>query len=673
MNLSRWIPARSGWICLPLLLTMASPVSAQNFYHTDGTRIVAPDGYPDMMRGIGLGGWLVPEGYMLHVPGHWGPTQINDAVEDLIGEQYAEAFWQLYREHHVARIDVEAIASWGFDHIRLPMHYNLLWDDASSTFKEEGFATLDSLAVWCREAGLGLVLDMHAAPGAQSDGPIADSDGEARLWTEPEPHQTNLITIWREIARRFADRQEIIGYDLINEPVIPNSVDNHPVVLRDLYERITDAVREEDPNHIVFIEGNYFATTFDNLTPPFDDNLVYSFHKYWNPPSIGTIQYLLDIRDTYNVPLWLGETGENSNPWLYETVKLSESEAIPWNFWTHKKIRTTTAPLSTPILEGYQRVVDYWHGAGPRPSQAEAREALYGQARALALDSARVNPGVLPALLDPSFGSLREPVVNHVIPGIVNAVDYDLGNRGVTYSDREFWATSGSPGGGNSGTYLRNDGVDIELSSDPQGHAYNVGWLEPLEWMEYTVDVTTTGQYSADVRVASLSAGGNLSISMNGQTLGSLVAAFTGGWQQWVTQTIGPFDLTAGRHVLRVSIGRAGGFNLNRLTFNLLQATSVDEKPGQELPRMDVYPNPASDQLSVIVSYPKGGPYDWTLEDVTGRQVRRESVHLGTDHHRFSLGVGDLAPGVYVLRMRPTGDAVATGSPIPHRLVVVTR
>ena len=47
--------------------------------------------------------------------------------------------------------------------------------------------------------------------------------------------------------------------------------------------------------------------------------MVYSFHKYWNQTDQGTIKYLISIRSTYNRPLWLGETGENSNDWFRET------------------------------------------------------------------------------------------------------------------------------------------------------------------------------------------------------------------------------------------------------------------------------------------------------------------------------------------------------------------
>ncbi len=141
MNFSGSIRIALG---LLVLVIGSSPAQAQQFYRADSTRIVAPAGMPEMMRGIGLGGWLVPEGYMLHTPGEWGPRQINAAIVDLIGGEAAATFWDLYRTYHVAEKDIAAIASWGFDHVRLPMHWNLLYDDWDSSFIESGFATIDS-------------------------------------------------------------------------------------------------------------------------------------------------------------------------------------------------------------------------------------------------------------------------------------------------------------------------------------------------------------------------------------------------------------------------------------------------------------------------------------------------------------------------------------------------
>ncbi|MDA1333018.1 MAG: cellulase family glycosylhydrolase, partial [Bacteroidetes bacterium] len=627
----------------------AIPLS--EFYHTEGTRIVPAEGAPEMARGIGLGGWLVPEGYMLHTPGHWGPTQISNAIEALIGAEDTQTFWEMYRSHYVAEADVELIARWGFDHIRVPMHWKLLYDMDADIFIESGFDLLDNFLDWCGKNGIYVVLDLHAAPGAQSDGPIADSDGTARLWTEPVPYQDATVKLWQEIARRYVFDTRIIGYDLLNEPVTPDEIEEPAVVLRALYKRITKAIREVDKNHILFIEGNYFATTFDNLAPPFDDNMVYSFHKYWNSPDLGTIGYLLNLRESTNVPLWLGETGENSNTWFHETVKLMEDNDIGWNIWTHKKLRTTTSPLSTPMSEGYASILDYWKDEGAEPTREEAREALFEQARLLHVDSARTNPGVIPSLLDPDFGLFRVPFTQHDIPGFVNAADYDIGKTFVTHSDKDYWAINGSPGGGNSGGHYRNDGVDIEPSTDSLGHAYNVGWLEPLEWMEYTVDVQESGLYTMTVRVSAINAGGAMTFYMDGARIGTISVPQTGGWQAWHSVQVEGIQLEAGRQVLRATVGRTGGFNVNRFTFDLVSTTKTDSTRPSSEPSFDLYPIPAKGIVSFAIRVPLHSQVKIRLYDLLGRLVGEKTADVGVGNSDVHMPLAGLASGQYLVRV----------------------
>ena len=85
---------------------------------------------------------------------------------------------------------------------------------------------------------------------------------------------------------------------------------------------VTDSVRAVDTNHIIFIEGNWYANDFSGLTPPWDNNMVYSPHKYWSKNFQADIQWALDIRDNWNVPIWFGESGENSNTWFRNAIRL---------------------------------------------------------------------------------------------------------------------------------------------------------------------------------------------------------------------------------------------------------------------------------------------------------------------------------------------------------------
>ena len=143
------------------------------------------------------------------------------------------------------------------------------------------------------------------------------------------------------------------------------------------------------------------------------------------------------------------------------------------------------------------------------------------------------------------------------IPGLIQAEDYDLGGFSVAYYD----ATSQ-----NSGSAYRNDGVDIQATTD-NGGGYNVGWIASGEWLEYTVNVASTDTYNFDVRVASQSSGGTLHLEVDGiDVTGSINFAATGGWQTWTTVSANNISLTSGTHVVRLVMD-SSNFNVNWLEF----------------------------------------------------------------------------------------------------------
>ena len=670
-------PATVLWALLTLVFgaDLAFAQGAPGFYRTRGVDIIDPSGAPVILKGVGVGGWLMPEGYMLQIsaPDGGSPRSIRARIQDLIGPADTDRFFEIYEANYVEEKDVAAIAGWGYDHIRLPFHFKVLYDQSTGTFREAGFAQIDTFIEWCRKYGLEVILDLHATPGAQNSLNISDSDGTARLWTEPVPYQDQTVAIWAEIARRYKDEKLIIGYDLINEPVTPQG--NYQAAIRNLYVRLAQAVRAVDPNHILFIEGNHFATDFSALTPPFDSNMVYTFHKYWNGVDRGTIQYLLDLRATHQVPLWLGETGENSNAWFYAVRTLAESNGISWNWWMHKKIETTSAPLSAPFAPGYEALVRYWRNSGPRPSAAAARSALFAMAEGLDLDSCDVRPGVVASLFDPAYNTAAKPFKDHVLPGLVNAADYDAGNQGVAYADQDFMTTSGSPGGGNSGGQYRNDGVDIEASTDPQGFRYSVGFLNASEYLTYTVRVETAGKYDVEFRVASVGGAtgsrGAMLVSLGGVELGAVPSIpNTGGWQTWTSTYLRGVTLPAGTHALRLFF-RTGGFNLNRLRFTLVEATGAEpDAPGMGGAQLlGVHPNPSRDTFAVTFTTDAPVRAALTVFDVLGREVyvlAPEAVDAGT---RTLTARPGLSPGTYLYRLLL--DDGVTQTTLPGTTVVI--
>ncbi|MDZ7372837.1 MAG: cellulase family glycosylhydrolase [candidate division KSB1 bacterium] len=616
-----------------VLLCGLLPVPSLAFLKAQGERIIdTRTGEEVILRGLGLGGWLVPEGYMLRVPGFGSPTSIRNLIADLLGPQLTDEFFQQYRAHYVAEEDVARIAQWGFNSIRLPFHYALLTPpDQPGVYLEEGFQLLDRVVEWCRKYHLYLILDMHCAPGGQNKENHSDSDGiEARLWTDPS-NQDRVVDIWRRIAERYAQEEWIGGYDLLNEPVLPSG--HSTTELRLLYMRITQAIREVDPNHMVFIEGNWYATDFSNLTPPFDVNLCYSFHKYWNEPTLPTIQYLLDIRRRYHTPLWLGESGENSNPWFGTCIRLMEQNKIGWCWWTHKKFQTLTSPFSAPITAEYQRVLDYWNGRAARPDAELARRALFGMAEQLKLENCVYHPDVVDALLRPGFTTEPVPYSEHRLPGRLLAVEYDMGNEGVAYHDTDYWKTKGLTSGEqwNRGSVFRNDGVDIEASGDTEGNGYSVGWIEAGEWLKFTVQVDVEGTYTVRLRVASPQATGSVQLFLDDSPLaGPIAIPSTGGWKNWQYIDGPTVTLPSGRHVLKL-LFPTGGFNLNLVDFRIAGASVKQMGMFQEL-RSGLWigrphPNPVGERLAIPVLSNEEMPLRVQIFDSMGGLVA--TVHSG--------------------------------------------
>ncbi|MFG0304783.1 MAG: family 16 glycosylhydrolase [Phycisphaerales bacterium JB040] len=111
------------------------------------------------------------------------------------------------------------------------------------------------------------------------------------------------------------------------------------------------------------------------------------------------------------------------------------------------------------------------------------------------------------------------------LPGRLEMEEYDLGGQGVAYSD----ADSQNQGG----AFRPGDGVDIENTT---GGGYNIGYVRPNEWTEYTVDFPKTGTYLLRARYASNSIGGTFGFSIDGQDVsGDITGLTTGGWQSWTT------------------------------------------------------------------------------------------------------------------------------------------
>lgn len=364
------------------------------FLHQRGAALVGPDGRPRVLRAVNLGGWLHWEGWIFGAKldlfdlAKGSEGHLLARLTELYGADTTARFQRAVFERFVAKADFRAIAARGFDAVRLPLHHAMLETDA-------GWARVRGVVRDLGAAGLGVILDMHAAPGGQSRLFTADPS-ERLLWDDPAA-QNRLVALWSKLAHTFKDDPVVLGYDLLNEPDPP-----HPLALVALYERLISAVREHDREHLIFLEGSAFSRDFNLFTRRLDDNMAYSPHVYlwlgWPDQTwLDRLQRLSRLHDT---PVWIGEFGEDR---LADVEGLRRGfEALSgWAIWTWKKVDQGGPPGVLHIT-----APERWRTLMASLSDERGTKAVLSQAEALsALDAflaaaarAKPVPGMTQAL-----------------------------------------------------------------------------------------------------------------------------------------------------------------------------------------------------------------------------------------------------------------------------------
>jgi endoglucanase len=396
-------------LTVSLCAMLVGPIARAQYAHTSGEQIVDAQGHEIHLRGINLGNWMVPEGYMWQFSGHvQSAREIEGFVTELIGPERARVFWRTWRDTYITRDDIHLIHQAGFNSIRVPIHYKFFASDDA-----EGFQLLDRLVQWSKAENLYLVLDMHAAPGGQTGTNIDDSNGYPWLFNDVGAQQQFLDT-WQRIARHYRNEPTILGYDLLNEP-IPNYPKLMPLnpLLEPLYKRVSAVIRKEDSHHILILGGAQWDTNFDIFAPPFDSNVIYEWHKYWVPASDQTVAHpYIDFRQKYHVPVWMGESGENTDEWISGFRAVLEKSDIGWAFWPYKKMGSTSAIETVAPPQEWSSIVEYSKlpdGAGltqqrllQRPEQALIDRAFAGLLQNIQLSHCTTNMGYVHALIPSS-------------------------------------------------------------------------------------------------------------------------------------------------------------------------------------------------------------------------------------------------------------------------------
>ncbi len=335
-----------------------------DFVRADNNQLLAGQ-TPVLLRGFGLGGWFLPEGYMWKLYTKCDrPRRMEEMLLALCGDQYAERFWERYYDSYITEEDIELIAKEGYNSVRLPLNARHLYtmDNGAVKMVPAMLERIDRLIEWCKSRDIYVILDMHGAPGGQTGQNIDDSEDDTPKLFIEEQYRLELIELWRQLALRYAEEPAVTGYDLLNEP-LPNFFSQYNDGILPLYRRLIKAIREVDKKHLIILEGAHWATDF-SIFEPFtpqeaEDNIMLQFHKYWSPPEQESLMEFIRHGERLNTPLFMGEGGENNLAWYTTIFPLYERLGISWSFWSYKKMDSKNSPVTFSVPEGWNKLIDW--------------------------------------------------------------------------------------------------------------------------------------------------------------------------------------------------------------------------------------------------------------------------------------------------------------------------
>lgn len=348
------------------------------------------------IKGVNLGSWLLMEGYILggrNIPEH----EFKNKFRKANGDRQLIEFERFFRDSFIQENDFKKISLLGANAIRIPFNYRLL-EKKPYSYSKEGFSYLERAFSWAKKYKLGIILDLHAAAGAQNKDWHADSKGKALLW-EKAQYQQRTIALWEAIVDRFKDREVLIGYDVLNEPVLKNTS-----TLKSFYKKVVNRIRKIDKKSLIFLEGNLWATQIGFLNDLLSENILVSIHSYvplnytfnftprykfpgvvdgqrWDKNTLQKhLQRYFEFSQKNKVKIFVGEFGINWRGgfwgelrWLNAMLQLFEQFGFGYTYWTYKAIANSVFPdgiyqyiPNSPYINregpsiGWERYIDLW-------------------------------------------------------------------------------------------------------------------------------------------------------------------------------------------------------------------------------------------------------------------------------------------------------------------------
>jgi endoglucanase len=559
------------------------------YIHSAGTSFVL-EGSIFTPRGVNLGNWFVPEPYM--VGGGTSNEQVRQSFISLAGSTANYQAWRAaYLTNYITQEDIQSLARQGFNTIRVPLDWRDFIDSNNNAVATGlyggtlpsgapvGLAYLDNLLSWCTASGVYVLLDMHVTPST------VDNNNEIYVSSTTQVSSTlnQVKAAWSTIAQRYQLATNLLGYDLLNEP--PGSLNSE---YRPTYQQIQAAIRLIDTNHLLVLESNVYADLGNTISgtgylgAPIDGNMAISIHDYGSnalpPASIdadyptaansynGRQYYAWAYANSENVPVLIGETGENNNNWvnaifhLWTVGKVGTSGSPITGgvlYWTYKKPGDAVRSfVSVPFTANWPAIETYLNNGGAVPDGALA--TMMDQANLSGFGDETLHRDVVDALLNDYNLVAPSPYPTTVpaIPGLINATAYDMGLESTTATPASYSPYSYFSANPQTQTYqIRDDCVGTYLNNGTDAVGYNTTG----DWQNYTVQVTP-GTYQVFLDYGAPSSGPQIGLTLNGTSLLTTAALpATGGYQTYQEKSLGNVVITAsGTATLRITAVQAG-------------------------------------------------------------------------------------------------------------------
>ncbi len=587
--------------------------------------------------------------------------------------------------------------SQGFTCIRIPV----TWDKHTSynlpyTIDETWLQRVEQIVDWGLQRNLYIILNAHHESWLKNNYSNA-------------AYRARFDSIWSQIATRFRNKSDKLFFEILNEPVGMTGPE-----VDQLNSGILGIIRKTNPTRIVIYSGNdYTGSSFMMAAAiPKDNYLIAYFHSYdpWDFAGLakgtwGTTQDRNEVNTRFetvhqwsvknNIPVIISEFGAvkncdyNSRMYYYSSyVEEALANGIPFQVWDdggdfgiYNRSARTWNDIKDILVKTYNygatdlsiKTVDShvsltWQNRTTKSAGIIIQRKSDGENFT---DYSQVNSGKtqftdtliqsrknyfyrIITIFNDKENSYSYPVTIYVppthrspfyseplsVPGIIQAEDFDIGGEGLTYHDTDPQNISGA---------YRQEGVDIEQRSDG---GYQVSYIATGEWIEYTVNVKQTGNYTLTFYSASMDGDGKLRFSIGNKISSTLTVPKTNSWETLASVST-TMNLDAGLQIIRISIISAQPFNVDKYELTLQNSSSVESTKNSA--ELNVYPNPVRQNLNVQLKNMSGNG-EVEIFNILGQRVKQVLLN----NNSLRINMSGLSRGFYFLRITLNDRVVAT-------------